>query len=310
MTVKGIDEDWSKADPATLYADGYRFAIGYVSQDNTGKNITRAQIDALHAAGLAVGIVYEYNPDSAIGGHAQGIVDAGIAVRGAQQLGVPAGTTIYFAVDFNITAGEMETALAYLEGAETVCDSAGYGVGVYGGYPLCHYLASQQQGFDMWQTYAWSAGNWEPAAQVRQVLNGVHEAGANIDLDTVIILNNAGFWGTGTPAANGKPLQVDGQLGPLTIRRWQHIMGTTEDGIITQPPGYSYLVASVQRALNSKNAAGLAVDGQGINQDGHTVYHTTRALQAYLGTPQDGILSLPTSLCVSALQRRLNTGRF
>lgn len=100
------------------------------------------------------------------------------------------------------------------------------------------------------------------------------------------------------------PLLVDGVLGKHTISTWQHIMGTPVDGVITQPPGRSSLVMAVQKRL------GQRVDGVGIVQDGHTVYQTTKALQRHLGTPVDGKLSLPTSECVKALQRRLNTGKF
>jgi GH25 family lysozyme M1 (1,4-beta-N-acetylmuramidase) len=112
------------------------------------------------------------------------------------------------------------------------------------------------------------------------------------------------------PSNAGNGLLVDGVLGRYTVTAWQRMMGTVQDGVITQPPGHSSLVSAVQRKLNSAINAGLSVDGQGICQDGHSVYHTTRALQRYLSTTQDGVLSLPTSECVKALQRRLNGGKF
>jgi hypothetical protein len=105
------------------------------------------------------------------------------------------------------------------------------------------------------------------------------------------------------------PLAVDGKMGPATIRRWQEIMGTTPDGKISQP---SALVRAVQRRLRKVDAR-LAIDGLGIrsNNDGKVgPTHTIRALQRYLGTTPDGVLSHPTSEAVRALQRRLNTGKF
>lgn len=112
------------------------------------------------------------------------------------------------------------------------------------------------------------------------------------------------------PADTTVRLDEDGILGPATIRAWQRRMGTPQDGFITQPPGHSDLVRAVQVYLNRVARAGLSVDGQGINQDGHSVFHTTRALQRYLGTRADGVLSLPRSAAVRALQRRLNASTF
>lgn len=103
------------------------------------------------------------------------------------------------------------------------------------------------------------------------------------------------------------PLLVDGKLGPKTIGRWQRIMGTPVDWRITEP---SYLVKAVQCRLNTMlSGIDLVVDGEGIRQDGKR-YKTVYALQRYLGTERDGIMSTPVSQVVKALQRRLNTGKF
>lgn len=104
-------------------------------------------------------------------------------------------------------------------------------------------------------------------------------------------------------------LVVDGKLGPATIKRWQKVMGTEADGVISRP---SELVRAVQRHLNAKGAR-LVVDGKGIGSNNGGDYGptaTVKALQRYLGTTADGVLSHPTSEAVKALQRRLNSGRF
>lgn len=113
----------------------------------------------------------------------------------------------------------------------------------------------------------------------------------------------------GGPAPHPGQLAVDGKLGPNTIRAWQEIMRTPVDGVITQPPGHSDLVAAVQRHLNAAIGAALVVDGQGIQQGGPWS-HTTRALELYLGTTPDGVMSSPVSQVVKALQGRLNLGWF
>lgn len=108
------------------------------------------------------------------------------------------------------------------------------------------------------------------------------------------------------PPAVPEGLKVDGQLGPKTIRRWQEIMGTKPDGVISDP---SELVKAVQRKLNATVGAGLKVDGRGIKQDGHR-YLTVAALQRYLKSPVDQVMSVGYSHVVAALQRRLNAGWF
>jgi hypothetical protein len=110
-----------------------------------------------------------------------------------------------------------------------------------------------------------------------------------------------------TPPPSSGALIVDGVLGPKTIALWQKIMGTPVDGVIDTP--YSQLVYVVQTALMKALKRSLKHDGFGIIQNGKQ-YETVGALQKYLGTTQDYRLSLPTSECVRALQRRLNTGKF
>lgn len=103
-------------------------------------------------------------------------------------------------------------------------------------------------------------------------------------------------------------LDVDGKLGPATIKRWQRVMHTTVDGKID--PKDSELVRAVQRQLRATVDHRLTVDGEGIVQDNHR-YHTVEALQRYLkSSPIDGRMSTPVSEVVKQLQRRLNQNRF
>jgi hypothetical protein len=106
----------------------------------------------------------------------------------------------------------------------------------------------------------------------------------------------------GPPVAQ---LKVDGELGPATIKRWQQVMGTGVDGVISHP---SELVKAVQKRLKVVDAS-LAVDGEGIAQNGKPT-NTIGALQRYLKAPVDRKISTPTSETIKALQRRLNENRF
>lgn len=103
-------------------------------------------------------------------------------------------------------------------------------------------------------------------------------------------------------------LTVNGVLNKATIRAWQREMGTEVDGVISSP---SQLVKAVQEHLNSKGWD-LEVDGYGIFRNvGSTTpkTKTIQALQEYLGTTADGVLSRGESDAVKALQKLLNKGK-
>jgi len=53
VAVEGVDYSWSRPDPAALIKAGKRFVIRYVSYDQTGKNLTRKEADAIRAAAVA-----------------------------------------------------------------------------------------------------------------------------------------------------------------------------------------------------------------------------------------------------------------
>jgi hypothetical protein len=118
-----------------------------------------------------------------------------------------------------------------------------------------------------------------------------------------------------TPPNNN--LTVDGLLGPATITRWQNVMGTPADGVITSSG--SALVRAVQEFLNAHGGldeAGhkLAVDGICDMDNTHhdtKKQHTIAGLQRYLRTPNDGIFSGPPtgSTVVKALQSKLNNAK-
>jgi hypothetical protein len=106
-----------------------------------------------------------------------------------------------------------------------------------------------------------------------------------------------------TPSIN-KPLAVDGVLGPLTIKAWQRQLKVPMTGTMD-----ATTIKAVQTKLRATVDHRLVVDGKGIAQD-DKVYKTIAALQRYLKSPVDGIMSKPVSQVVKALQRRLKENRF
>jgi peptidoglycan hydrolase-like protein with peptidoglycan-binding domain len=113
------------------------------------------------------------------------------------------------------------------------------------------------------------------------------------------------------PAASSQ-LAVDGSGGPATVRRWQQVMGTTIDGIISgqSHPYGSYgwpNLYTVQYGSGGSNLIRAVQKQLGLAQDGSLGPITIRAIQAHLGVAQDASFGPAT---VRALQQRLNTGRF
>jgi hypothetical protein len=81
-------------------------------------------------------------------------------------LDVPVSSPIYFAVDFNETAGQAGAVASYFRGVNAVL-----GVnrtGGYGGYWTISRLFNSGLIRFGWQTSAWSGGRWDPRAQLQQ----------------------------------------------------------------------------------------------------------------------------------------------
>lgn len=153
----------------------------------------------------------------------------------------------------------------------------------------------------------WSrSNNWVPVDNSDDPHPGHVHVSGEADADENTSPWMLGAWGGQAPPESLK-LEVDGKLGPKTIRRWQQVMGTPMDGKISEP--YSQLTAKVQTKLKATVDRNLRVDGHGIFQDGKR-YRTAGALQQYLGVPVDERISAPVSQTIKALQRRLNDGRF
>lgn len=158
-----------------------------------------------------------------------------------------------------------------------------------------------------WGNWQWSrSNNWQRADNSDDPHGHVHVSG-EADAD-----DNTNGWNLSRLSGGSAPgeverLQVDGELGPKTIRRWQQVMGTKVDGVID--PERSALVMAVQRVLKDRVNGNLKIDGQGIYQN-NKYYRTAAALQVYLGVPADGKITAPVSQTIKALQRRLNVDKF
>lgn len=297
MTIAGVDYAWSTPPVAALKAAGISFACRYLSTD-TSKNLSAAERDALHAAGISIVLVWETTGTSAQQGYAQGMSDGAEARKQATALGFPTSLPIYYAVDFDATAGQMPAVLDYLHGAADAEGSKAR-VGVYGSYAVVEAAASAGFGFG-WQTYAWSNGLWSTHATIRQTHNGQQLGGADVDLDEAMV-SGYGQWapsGGGTPTgppappavssrptlsdgatgswvevlqrslmlAGDDPVGVDGSFGARTLTAVKAFQGSHSLAVDGQvgPLTWGALEARTRLVQNALNAHGahLAVDGE------------------------------------------------
>ncbi len=117
------------------------------------RDITHKECAILRKAGLKLLSISEYSDEPDSINRAAGAVDAERALSKAKEFGQPAGTPIYFAIDFSVDASnpsKMQDVFAYFEEIERTFHEAesGYLIGVYGNnyvlqniyrYPLTHF---------------------------------------------------------------------------------------------------------------------------------------------------------------------------
>lgn len=149
---QGLDADQNLSDyAADIKAAGLTFVMRYL------KNLSSAEVEALHGAGLSVGLIFETTGDRALGGADAGAEDGAEALRQARALGAPSSVAIYATVDGDVAEEQLDAVGAYFvafdgclwasptEGADPVClyRIGGYadGTAISGlrdeGLPLC-----------------------------------------------------------------------------------------------------------------------------------------------------------------------------
>jgi Domain of unknown function (DUF1906) len=141
-----------------------------------GKCLYPDEAAALMYAGIGVVSVYEWynarpalanNNGIAANAYSSGVWDAHTAGIIHTACGGPQNAPIYFCVDYDSNGEEVVDyfkGVAYVLGVDRV--------GVYGGYSCVKYLLDQGLVTWTWQTYAWSAGQWDQRANIRQYNNG------------------------------------------------------------------------------------------------------------------------------------------
>lgn len=107
-------------------------------------------------------------------------------------------------------------------------------------------------------------------------------------------------------------IAVDGYWGPETTKALQKALGTVQDGYLSNQSKNSItstLTGGVEFGKGGSMVIKTLQKKIGAKVDGYLGPETTRKLQKYLGTIQDGKLSKP-SMVVKEMQKQLNQGTF
>ncbi|WP_054639938.1 glycoside hydrolase domain-containing protein [Lactococcus fujiensis] len=160
------------------------------------KNLTASEISLIINAGISIFPIYED------GGYilthftaSQGDIDGLTASLTAKELGIPYGTTIYYAVDVDIEDGNIEgTVIPYFKNVYSQTTALGYRVGVYGtrnvclkvsnaGYATASFVANMSTGWSGNLGFA-MPHNWS-FDQYNEFTMGTGAGALPVDQDTV-----------------------------------------------------------------------------------------------------------------------------
>lgn len=148
---QAVDFSFSHPPPSDIPAGGFVGALRYLTRAGAPKRIVKAELDALTAAGVPTGFVFEDAADRALGGSAAGDADGALAAQQLADLGA-APHFVYAAVDFAPRADQYAALDAYF-------DAFGnrYRVEPYGDYDYVEHWCDQHHvTIGGWQTAAWS----------------------------------------------------------------------------------------------------------------------------------------------------------
>ena len=142
------------AGARALHAAGYRLVGRYLDNAPGGRNkkIQPGELNAIFGAGLRVFPIWQYGArDLADFTRETGREHAALAHRSAEGHGLPRGTVIYFAVDYDATDDEITSnIIPYFHGVQSGLAALGrrYVAGVYGSRNVCSRVSGAT--FTLW----------------------------------------------------------------------------------------------------------------------------------------------------------------
>lgn len=260
MTYQGVDTAAriTAAQAAKLRDEGVSFVGRYLVPADYGKALTAQEIKALREAGLAILLCWEIGGGDMAFGIQRGVYHGALARQLAEGFGVPAGTAIYFAADYDVPDKDLIQCEQYIRGAQTALGK--YTAGIYGGEKVVEFLTNRGV-TKAWQCVAWT-NKFLDTANVRQYAwQGADESkamaakvGFAVDMDSCEDMRKAGLWmpyneyvdGDGTIIENVKPKP---QPWYQTTVEWAQ-----KEGIVTEARPTDYATrAEVMQMIRNYN---------------------------------------------------------
>ena len=178
----GVDYSFARPSADLLSMRRVWFAARYLwrtvqSDGKTNKGLSKVEYDALQAKGIQVAFIYEEDGKELTLGYDAGVRVAKAAEAYRNEQGLPV-KPIYFNVDFNATdSTQLAKIWDALRGVASVIGIKR--VGLYAGYNVIKAAFDQKLITFGMQTYAWSNGQWDSRAQLRQWSN--NQWGGSVD---------------------------------------------------------------------------------------------------------------------------------
>lgn len=253
MTYEGIDTAarLTAAQAKILRENGISFVARYLVPETLWKALTATEAADIRNAGLALMLCWELGGEDLRGGSVKGVEHGARAKQLADAMGVPAGTIIYFAVDYNAQPVDYPAIEQYMIAAQTAL-TAKYVAGLYGHERIVEYLAQRGSVKKFWQCVAWSNMFSEYATVRQYAWQGdprakalAEKVGVAVDLDATETLS--GMWMPGNAYDDGGDTIIEPQPWYAEAMAWAAENGLIKDGRPNDPVTRAELATVLQR---------------------------------------------------------------
>lgn len=268
----GLDYAWGDLTPQEVLRAGATFVCGYLSH-TPAKNLTPDEVRGYSAHGIATVCVWETSAKRMLAGYDAGHKDAVEANIQARRIGKPPKAPVFYAADWDASPQEQYAINQYLEAASHVGPA-----GVYGSYYVCKRAHGVLPELYLWQTYAWSGGQWLPAARLRQYSNGHVVGGVSVDYNHGLT-NDFGQW-----RIRGRKPKNPPHIPPRPAGYPAY------PGIVIHEGMHGSTVKLIQHRLNELVDAKLRLDGI----FGANTKHSVQVFQGKRHLVEDGIVGPKT----------------